>query len=172
VIYKIYSRWDRTKVLFEREGYSLREVVLAGVSSGANLSGANLRGADLSGANLRGADLSGANLRGANLRDADLRGVPSIENIHQKVYAAASAPNALDMSDWHTCDTTHCRAGWVVTLAGQDAKALEEKIGTGPAATLIYLKSDPNIGNIPDFHCSYDAAMEDMKRLADLEASR
>ncbi|MGB0405020.1 MAG: hypothetical protein ACPGDB_02385, partial [Fusobacterium sp.] len=36
-----------------------------------------------------------------------------IENIHQKVLEAVTTDNALDMSDWHTCETTHCRAGWV-----------------------------------------------------------
>ena len=24
----------------------------------------------------------------------------------------------LDMSTWHRCGTTHCRAGWAITLAG------------------------------------------------------
>src|SRR5436309_3202922 len=36
--------------------------------------------------------------------------VPKIENIHQKVFAAVSLPGALNMRDWHTCETTHCRA--------------------------------------------------------------
>jgi uncharacterized protein YjbI with pentapeptide repeats len=169
---KIYSRWDGTKVLLEREGNSLREVVIAAVSSGADLSGADLSGADLRGAYLSDADLSDAYLRGADLRGADLRGAPSIENIHQKVYAAASQPEALDMSDWHSCETTHCRAGWVVTVAGKEGKKLEKKIGPAAAATLIYLKSDPSLDKIPSFHCSNDEAMEDMKRLAEQEAAQ
>src|SRR6185437_10613325 len=52
--------------------------------------------------------------------------VPRIENIHQKVYAAVTQPNAFDMANWHTCGTTHCRGGWVVTLAGAEGKALED----------------------------------------------
>ena len=75
------------------------------------------------------------------------------------------------MGDWHTCDTTHCRAGWVVTLAGEEGKALEEKIGTPAAATLIYLKSDPKIERVPDFYCGNDDALADMKRLAEQEAA-
>jgi hypothetical protein len=39
--------------------------------------------------------------------------VPVIENIHQTVYAAASNPKALDMNTWHTCENTHCWAGWL-----------------------------------------------------------
>ncbi|WP_235515964.1 hypothetical protein, partial [Sphingomonas sp. Leaf32] len=78
----------------------------------------------------------------------------------------------LDMSDWHTCDTTHCRAGWVVALAGEEGKALEDRIGTPAAASLIYLASDPQIGRFPDFYCGNDAALEDMRAAADAEAAR
>ncbi len=138
--------------------------------SGADLSGADLSGADLSGAVLRDADLSGADLSGAVLRDGQLAGVPRIENIHRAVYYAASQPGALDMGQWH-CGTTHCRAGWVVTLAGDAGKALEWAIGTPAAAAVIYLASDPNIERIPDFYAENDAALEDMKRMADAEAS-
>ena len=41
---------------------------------GANLQGADLYGANLYGANLQGADFYGANLQGANLQGADLYG--------------------------------------------------------------------------------------------------
>src|SRR6266542_829900 len=50
-----------------------------------------------------------------------------IENIHQAVYAAASQPNSLAMNEWHTCKNTHCRAGWVVTLAGEAGGKLESR---------------------------------------------
>ena len=135
-----------------------------GRDNDANLSDANLSDAYLSGANLSSADLSGA-----NLRDANLRGAPKIDNIHQRVYEAASTPGALDMDDWHRCDTTHCRAGWVTTLAGEAGLELESRIGTPAAATLIYLASDPNLERIPDFYCGNETALEDMKRLADAE---
>ena len=119
-------------------------------------SGADLTGADLRGARLTGARLSGAYLSGAYLGDADLGDAPVIENIHQKVYAAASQPDALDMDVWHnSCGTAHCRAGWVVTLAGEAGKELESKIGTAGAALAIYLKSDPErfkTERIPNFY--------------------
>ena len=132
---------------------------------------ANLSGANLSGAYLRDANLSGANLRDAYLSGANLSGVPKIENIHQKVYAAASQPDALDMSSWHTCETTHCRAGWVIALAGEAGAAMEFCLGTSAAASLIYLKSDPKLEKIPDFHASNKDALEDMKRSAEQEAA-
>ena len=140
--------------------------------SGANLSWANLSGADLSGANLswadlRGASLSGASLSGANLGGAYLRGaVPVISGIHRAVFDAAGAQGALNMAAWHTCETTHCRAGWVVTLAGYAGAKLEEALGTSAAAALIYYASDPELESVPDFHCSDAEALADMARLA------
>jgi hypothetical protein len=51
--------------------------------------------------------------------------VPVIPNIHQTILASVTAPAALDMKSWHTCETTHCRGGWVVFKAGAKGKALE-----------------------------------------------
>jgi hypothetical protein len=170
-------------------GADLRGADLRGADlSGADLRDADLRDADLSGAyligaylrdaDLRDADLSGADLRdayliGAYLRGADLSGadwIPKIENIHQQIYAAASKENALDMSSWHRggyCGTTHCRAGWAVVLAGPGGRVLEGVYGTGTAAALIYQASDPKLERIPNWLDSNEAALADMKALAE-----
>ncbi len=192
--FQIKSRWDSSKVIFETEiecsadtyeGVKLGLAIRAAIKSDAVLSGADLRGADLrdadlrdavlSGADLRGADLSDADLSGAVLSGADLRDCPvKIANIHQKVYAAASLPNALDMGSWHAtdaCGTTHCRAGWVIHLAGDGGRALEYVMGTPAAAAVIYMASDPTLEKVPDFYCGNDDALEDMKRLAEAEAA-
>ena len=100
-----------------------------------------LRGKDLSGMDLREVDLREVDLRRVCLIGIDLRGAvipsaPVIPNIHQRVYKAASARGALDMSRWHTCDTTHCRAGWVVKLAGAEGAELERRYGTSIAAAM------------------------------------
>lgn len=139
--------------------------------SGANLHGADLIDAELHDANLRCANLIGAELRGAILSSANLSDAPfKIENIHQKVYEAASREGALNMRVWHgSCGTAHCRAGWVVTLAGEAGRALEWALGTPAAAALIYAASDPNIGKIPDFYCDNATALADMKARADAE---
>ena len=173
-------KWARNNGAYLSDAV-LRGAVLRGADlSGADLSGADLsdavlrgavlRGAVLRGADLRGADLSDAVLRGAVLRGADLRDFPvKIENIHQKVYEAASQEGALDMGAWH-CGTVHCRAGWVVTLAGDAGKAIEWALGTPAAAALIYQASDPQLERVPDFYCSNEAALADMARLAGVAA--
>ncbi len=98
---------------------------------------------------------------------------PTIANIHTAVYVAASAPGALDMAWWRTCGTTHCRAGWVVHLAGEAGAAMESFYGTGLAAQLIYLASDPANPVPPTRFFDNEAdALADMKRLADLEVAR
>jgi hypothetical protein len=70
------------------------------------------------------------------------------------------------MSDWHTCDTTHCRAGWVVHLAGEPGYALEKKTSAVFAAMQIYKASGHPISPCRFFDDNR-AAMEDMKRLAE-----
>ncbi len=150
-------------------GANLSEANLRGADlSEANLRGADLSEADLRGANLSGANLSGAYLSGANLSEANLSGAPVIDDIHAMVYAAASQPGALDMGAWH-CGTSHCRAGWVVTLAGQPGLDLEAEIGTSAAAMAIYMASDPERWKnerLPDFYCDNATALADIARMA------
>ena len=111
--------------------------------------------------------------------------IPRIENIHSKVYEAASQPGALDMLLWHSCETTHCRAGWVVHLAGKAGYALELACSwttpspTSLAARLIYAASGYHEGGLGstnlvpnEFLASNDEALDDMRRLADMEAAQ
>jgi hypothetical protein len=97
--------------------------------------------------------------------------VPKIENIHQKIWAAVSQPNALDMGNWHSCNTTHCRGGWTVHLAGEAGYALGRFHGTALAAQLIYRESGYSI-NPCRFYDGNETALADMKRLAEEEAAR
>ena len=95
--------------------------------------------------------------------------VPTIPNIHQTVAAAVKVEGALNMSDWHTCDTTHCRAGWVVHLAGEAGKNLEKLTSTSHAAMQIYRKSSPIKVSPPRFYESNEIAMKDILRCAEEE---
>jgi hypothetical protein len=105
--------------------------------------------------------------------------IPVIENIHQKVYAAASQEGALKMDEWHKnetindegahCGTTHCRAGWVVALAGKAGRDLEQHTTTEFAAMQIY-KASSQIRVYPQmFYVSNEASLADMKRCAEEE---
>lgn len=94
-----------------------------------------------------------------------------IENIHSAVYAAASAPGALEMGAWHICGNRHCRGGWTVALAGEAGRELERRYGTPMAAMMIYDASGYEI-NPCRFFDGNDAALADMKRLAEAELVR
>lgn len=143
----------------------------------ANLRGANLDSANLNGAELSGADLSGANLRYVSLQNADLSEtrligvdlnsvhglpIPVVPNIDATILAKIEGEDKmgeLNMYDWH-CDTTHCRAGWAIHLAGAQGYALEACVGSSVAGALIYHKS---AGYVPNFYDSTKSALADIK---------
>ena len=158
----------------------------------AVLTCAVLRGADLRDADLRHAVLRHAVLMGADLTDADLTyamglsasaillearrayaaeyrathpEVPVVEGLDAQIYAAVtSGVGILDMTRWHSCETSHCRAGWTIVKAGEAGRALEDSLGTDHAARMIYRAS---AGYVPDFFASDEAALEDLKRAAE-----
>jgi uncharacterized protein YjbI with pentapeptide repeats len=166
-------------------GADLTGAVLAGaVLTSAVLTGADLAGADLAGADLTGAVLRGAVLTGADLAGADLTGilesVPLIPNIDAAILAAiaenkAKKQNGFDMGSWHGnkedcdetnwCQTTHCRAGYAICLAGKAGFDLERKYGPANAGMLLYLKSTPN-EPVPNWAASNSSALADMRERA------
>jgi hypothetical protein len=94
------------------------------------------------------------------------REIPVIPDIHKRLLEAVTAPqHKLSMSDWHTCETTHCRAGWVVHLAGKAGYELEKQTSALFAAQQIYKASGYEISPVRFFDDN-EAAMADMKRLA------
>jgi hypothetical protein len=161
------------------EGADLRRADLrVAYLYGAYLQGADLRRADLQGADLRGADLEGARLEGANLRGARLGAIlqganlqgaiglpyaPVVDDLDAKILAMVDGPDAhgsLDMTLWHTCETTHCRAGWAIHLAGEAGYDLESRLGSATAGSLIYYAST---GRVPDFYATTDEALADLR---------
>ncbi len=146
----------------------------------ADLRRADLRDADLSGADLRGADLSGS-ISLENLttpltpeeyrelaRDYRERNpnVPVVENLDAQILRAIDAGATLNMCDWHTCDTTHCRAGFAVVCAGAEGRALEKRFGPEVAGIKIYKAST---GRVPDFFASDEDALADIREQAALQ---
>ncbi len=95
--------------------------------------------------------------------------VPIIKNIHAKVLEAVSRKGALNMNNWHTCESTHCRAGWVIHLAGKMGYNLENKTCYSSAAQLIYQASSNIDVASYRFYASNKDAMADIKRCAELE---
>jgi len=151
---------EQHRLWLETDGCEGRRANLIGASLrgasliGASLRGADLRWADLSGASLhnaglRWADLSGANLSDANLRGADLIGANLIGAIGltiaadapQRLLAVARAAlangEALRMDSWHSCQTTHCIAGWAIHQAGEPGRLLEETHGPEVAGRML-----------------------------------
>jgi hypothetical protein len=158
-----------------------RAVLRGAVLRGAVLTDADLRGAVLTGAVLTGAVLTDAVLTHAVLTDAVLThaDIPIVPNIDAAILASieankAAGKNGLKMSKWHGdddcdetnwCNTTHCRAGYAICLAGAAGFALERKVGPAVAGALIYAKSDPT-RRVPNFYASDADAMADMRERA------
>src|SRR5439155_20297718 len=69
----------------------------------------------------------------------------------------------LNMSTWHSCETTHCRAGWAITLAGEPGKQFEKEYGPYRAGRMIYLAST---GRVPHFFATNGRALEDIRSCA------
>ena len=120
--------------------------------------------------------------RGANLSKM-LETVPLIPNIDAAILAAietnkAAQKNGLKMSSWHGsdcnetnwCETTHCRAGYAICLAGKEGFALERKYGSATAGMLLYLKSTPD-APIPNWTASDADAMADIRERAEKQTA-
>ena len=99
--------------------------------------------------------------------------VPVVENIHQKILAAIQADgNKLEMGDWHSCDTTHCRGGWAIYLAGEAGRVLEAKTNSLFAAIQILKASSPIRVSNPMFFVGNEESMKDIIRCAELEKNK
>jgi uncharacterized protein YjbI with pentapeptide repeats len=170
-------------------GADLARAYLADANlAGADLTGANLADADLADAYLADADLADAknvpactaavnpsepyerkptaerraeHVQRYRERNPD---VPVVQGLDAKILGVIdSGKGKLNMSTWHTCKTTHCRAGWAITLAGEAGLALEAKYGPQRAGTMIYRAST---GFVPHFFASDERALEDIRACA------
>ena len=93
--------------------------------------------------------------------------VPIVDDLDQRMLGAIDS-GALDMRNWH-CGTTHCRAGWAITFAGDDGRKLESLVGPEIAGRLIYEASTGRIA--PDFYASNKGAIADIRRCAGVEVT-
>jgi hypothetical protein len=97
------------------------------------------------------------------------KGVPILEKPYTKILEAIQGQGKLEMSTWHTCDTTHCIGGWtcVLTPGGRKFEALFSS--PGDAAAQILRVSRPD-APLPNFMASNEAAMAFIEARAAEEA--
>jgi len=99
--------------------------------------------------------------------------IPILSNIHQQILEAITPPEQrLNMNAWHTCGTTHCRAGWAVHLAGKEGYELEKIGGTCFAAMMIFKYSSPIKVSPVRFFEDNETAYRDIKKCATAEKRR
>ena len=94
--------------------------------------------------------------------------IPIVEELDKKVFqAVGSRGDCLKMQKWHSCETTHCRGGWHIALAGEAGFALEKALGGNSelAARWIYEASTGKPA--PDFYASNEDALADIKARAE-----
>lgn len=127
------------KVLFSDDSPTIRETLENAVRAGANLSRAYLS------------------------RARGLPVAPVVKDLDAAIVAAIQAGGRLEMKTWHTCQTTHCLAGWAIVLAGEAGAELEKELGPNVAGALIYAASRPGVP-VPNFYASNNKAMEDLMK--------
>ena len=94
-------------------------------------------------------------------RHPDVPVVPALDR--RILEMIESGKGMLKMTDWHTCETTHCRAGWAIHLAGKAGYKLERKYDPARAGRMIYLAST---GQAPHFYATDEAALADIRARA------
>lgn len=114
------------------EGVYLTEATVEG---GVYLSGATVKGRVY---------LDGASIKEGIIDSA----APQLESLDAKILAAI-AGGKLEQQTWHTCKTTHCRAGWAIIVAGEQGALLEKRLGPPAAAAALYTAAGLPI---PDFY--------------------
>ncbi len=91
--------------------------------------------------------------------------IPKIDHADARILAAIEKGGRCEMNSWHTCGTTHCRAGWLIHLAGEAGYALEGVVGSLAAGCLLYQKARPHM-KIPNFFASNESALADIRECA------
>ena len=134
-----------------------QEQALAAIGTKEGLSGKDLSGLDFSNLNLNYidfrysdlqdtdftgsylvfADFAYANLSGVDFTGAKLSGVIGLASKEdemreaQRILQLLEDPrNKLLMDDWHTCDTTHCLAGWSCPQSSDPSIEASRKLPT------------------------------------------
>ena len=82
------------------------------------------------------------------------------ESINAKVKSILEITgNKLVMDSYHTCGTTHCRAGWEIMIHPQ-GQELEKHFSSWMAATIIHRKSE---GDFVDYFATEKEVMKELR---------
>jgi hypothetical protein len=89
--------------------------------------------------------------------------VPNIKDLPSRILKDISVNGFyLNMLRWHTCETTHCLAGFCEIYAEEKGKFLVKHFGHWMCGALIFYKST---GHIPDFYASDEDAISELESL-------
>jgi hypothetical protein len=87
--------------------------------------------------------------------------VPLLPYLNTKVLSAVlDNGNKLEMSIWHVCKTTHCRAGWTIHVCGKQGYDLEKEIGDEEKTAELILRTNYPDKELPHFYANNDTGME------------
>jgi hypothetical protein len=115
---------------------------------------------------------SGATLDRITKLQQVIENAPKIESPYTKILdAITKGGGTLNMSNWHTCNTTHCLGGWTVHLAGMDGYDLEKRLCSTPAAAAIILRASRPKSPLPNFYARNEAALAFIKARAKEEVT-
>jgi hypothetical protein len=112
---------------------------------------------------------------------AEILKVPVVPDLFGRILERVeAAPNEFYMSSWHSkdalldgtysCGTTHCIAGWVVVVAGDQGRELERVLTEDTAAAADLICQQSTLGEIPNFYAGRDAALKQLRKFARREA--
>jgi hypothetical protein len=105
----------------------------------------NFKTSDCTNCNFKNAHLHSINFKQTTLKNSNfenITGIKIVSDTQQRLIAVAkdalASKDTLQMDLWHTCNTTHCIAGWAIHHAGEIGYCMENEIGA-PIAGLILL---------------------------------
>jgi len=152
-LYAIYAAWAAA------EGDCVYAASECGYAATANLGGCSTNDAD--DANRYGDVNTHNRMAIALVRIADIEPLPELD---ANILTAIEGGNTLEMDIFHTCETTHCRAGFAITLHPR-GRELEEEFGSRLVGGAIYLVST---GTIPNFFATNEDALASIRKGAGL----
>lgn len=96
---------------------------------------------------------------------------PTVNRLFLRLSLAINGGKGLNMESvtGGGCNTTHCIAGWVIELAGQDGHDLYDGIGWSNASDMIMAASCPWLDQLPSYYSDDKTAMNFINTMLEKE---